>query len=145
MSNLKWEVKEHYEKPSWGIGDYDEYYEVVNERGDALQATEYEGLEQIADALNGFEGNLRISTALEINQHCDNQMLKTENDYLKAENSKMRQALEVVANWRLPSTGKFWNDDKTDPMSYGACYGSSGERDYIKSIATEALKKDSIC
>lgn len=96
MSKQKWEIKEHYEKPSWGVGDYDEYYEVVNERGDALQATDYEGLEQIADALNGFEGNLRITTALEINQHCDNQMLKAENDHLKAENSKMRNALEEI-------------------------------------------------
>lgn len=48
-------------------------------------------------------------------------------------------ALQVVAKWSFPETGKFWDDDKTQPMSFGACYGSNGERDYMRSIANEAL------
>lgn len=96
MRKEKWEVKTHEEKPNWGMGDYDEYYEVVNERGDAIQTTDnFDNLHVIADALNSFDGELRITTALEINLHCDNQMLKMENERLRAENSKMRKALEA--------------------------------------------------
>lgn len=96
MSNKIWNVITHQETPAFGEGDYDEYYEIVNERGDALQAIDYDGLEQIADALNGFGGNLRITTALEINLHCETQLQKMEIETLKAENSKMRQALELA-------------------------------------------------
>lgn len=97
MSKQKWEVKTHEEKPNWGVGDYDEYYEIVNDRGDALQTSDdFTGLQLIAEALNAFEGNIRITTALEINQHCDNQMLKMENEHLKAENIRMRKALEII-------------------------------------------------
>lgn len=96
MTKQNWQVKTHEEKPNWGEGDYDEYYEIVNERGDALQSYSYDGLEQIADVLNAFEGKIRLTTALEINLHCDNQLLKTENERLKADNEKMWQALEEV-------------------------------------------------
>lgn len=52
---------------------------------------------------------------------------------------KYEKALKAIANWQLPVTGQFWDDDKTQPMSYGACYGSNGERDYMKALATAAL------
>src|SRR5687768_13749899 len=51
------------------------------------------------------------------------------------------KALKIIAEWKLPETGQFWDDDKERPMSYGACYGSNGERDYMKMIATKALKQ----
>lgn len=141
MTKQKWQLKTHEEKPNWGTGDYDEYYEVVNERGDALQATDdYEGLVRITETMNAFQGDIRITTALEINLHVESEGRKLEIEQLKAENERMRKALEVVANWSLPETGQYWDDDKTRPMSYGTCYGSNGERDYMKSIATEALK-----
>jgi hypothetical protein len=51
------------------------------------------------------------------------------------------KALKIIAEWKLPETGQFWDDDKERPMSYGACYGSNGERDYMKMIASNALKQ----
>lgn len=56
---------------------------------------------------------------------------------------KLAEALERVVAWDMPATGKFWpNEDGTDsdrPMSYGAAYGSNGERDYIRNVARAAL------
>ena len=56
-----------------------------------------------------------------------------------AEGVGMREALERIANWEMPETGQFWDKERTQPMSYGACYGSNGERDHIISIAKAAL------
>jgi hypothetical protein len=57
---------------------------------------------------------------------------------------KMIRALEIIARWQLPETGKFWeNQDGTlsdRPMSYEACWGSNGARDYIRGIARDALE-----
>jgi hypothetical protein len=53
---------------------------------------------------------------------------------------QLEQVLKIIAEWRLPETDRFWDNEKKEPMSYGACYGSNGERDYMKSIATNALK-----
>jgi len=60
----------------------------------------------------------------------------------EAEVKRMREALEKIEKWfgDFPETGKFWDDEKTRPMSYSACYGSNGERDYMRSVAREALK-----
>jgi predicted transcriptional regulator YdeE len=58
---------------------------------------------------------------------------------LKEKADKMEVALKIVQQWQLPPTGQFFDDDKTKPMSYGYCYGSNGERDYMKAIATKAL------
>jgi hypothetical protein len=51
-------------------------------------------------------------------------------------------ALRRIEKWfgEFPETGKFWDDAEERPMSYGACYGSNGERDYMRGIAREALK-----
>ena len=58
---------------------------------------------------------------------------------LKDKIEKMEAALKIVRDWKLPTTGKFWDDDMMQPMSYGACYGSNGERDYMKNIANHGL------
>lgn len=52
---------------------------------------------------------------------------------------ELREALAKVVEWKMPETGEFWDDEKTRPMSYGAAYGSNGERDYIRSLASQAL------
>lgn len=51
----------------------------------------------------------------------------------------MRKALEKIERWfgEFPPTGKTWDDGS--PMSYGVCYGSNGERDFMRGIAREAL------
>lgn len=63
----------------------------------------------------------------------------TEITQLRAQVEVMRDALEAVIRWEMPITGKFHKSG--DPMSYGHCYGSNGERDYIRDLATQALAK----
>lgn len=50
---------------------------------------------------------------------------------------ELRKALQTVARWEVPPTGKTWDDGS--PMSYAACYGSNGERDYMRQVALNAL------
>ena len=61
---------------------------------------------------------------------------------MASEIMELRRALSVIERWHgeFPSTGKFWDQEKYRPMSYGACYGSNGERDYMRNIARKALK-----
>jgi hypothetical protein len=51
------------------------------------------------------------------------------------------KALERIARWHgeFPETGQFWDDEKTRPISYGAAFGSNGERDFMRKIASDAL------
>jgi hypothetical protein len=57
----------------------------------------------------------------------------------------MFDALVRIEKWfgEFPPTGQFWvNEDGTPSrreVSYGACYGSNGERDYMRQIAREAI------
>lgn len=53
----------------------------------------------------------------------------------------LSSALRDVADWvgKFPETGKLWPDGS--PMSYGACFGSNGERDFMRSKAEQALIK----
>lgn len=53
---------------------------------------------------------------------------------------KLTAALEKIARWELPATGTFWDEEKTRPTSYEGEYGSNGARDYIKSVAREAIE-----
>lgn len=63
----------------------------------------------------------------------------------REEGERLREALRRIERWsgEFPETGQFWpNVDGTisdRPMSYGACYGSNGERDYMRSVARRAL------
>jgi hypothetical protein len=61
---------------------------------------------------------------------------------LEQENKALRSALERIVKWKgeFPETGRFWDEPKnTNPMSYAACYGSDGERDYMRKVARDAL------
>ena len=53
----------------------------------------------------------------------------------------LEEALKQVESWTgFPETGVFWDPPHfREPMSYGACYGSSGERDFMRGIARAAL------
>jgi hypothetical protein len=51
---------------------------------------------------------------------------------------KVREALEIIAGWELPASGQTWDDGS--PMSYGAAFGSNGERDYMRQVASDALQ-----
>jgi|ERR1017187_1890351 hypothetical protein len=58
---------------------------------------------------------------------------------LSNENNRYRAALERISKWfgEFPATGRAWDDGK--PMSYSAAFGSNGERDFMRQIATDAL------
>jgi hypothetical protein len=69
----------------------------------------------------------------------------TENGFIEAHLAVTIQALNKIVAWELPATGKFWpKDDGTGalsdrPMSYGACWGSNGERNYFREVAAKAI------
>ncbi len=49
---------------------------------------------------------------------------------LKTENTRLREVLLKIALWELPNVeGKSDEREDAEPMSYGAAYGSNGERD----------------
>lgn len=54
---------------------------------------------------------------------------------------RLESALQRIAKWHgeFPVTGRFFDDKKIIPLSYGAAYGSNGERDYMRALAKEAL------
>ena len=60
-------------------------------------------------------------------------MMKTERE------ERLETALKRIAKWfgEFPETERTWDDGS--PMSYSACYGSNGERDFMRQIAQEAL------
>lgn len=47
------------------------------------------------------------------------------------------KALERIANWEMPATGRHWDDGT--PVSYGVEFGSNGERNIIVKLAQEAI------
>lgn len=53
----------------------------------------------------------------------------------------LEAALKKIERWfgEFPKTGKFWDDEKTRPVSYGSAFGSTGERDFMRQIARAAL------
>lgn len=54
---------------------------------------------------------------------------------------KLRAALEKIAAWETPDMVLFWDYPKnTRPMSYRSAYGSNGERDVMRSLASAALE-----
>ena len=57
------------------------------------------------------------------------------------ENAILRDVLKRIANWELPETGQYWDNERTRPMSYAAAYGSDGEQAYIREIALQALER----
>lgn len=50
---------------------------------------------------------------------------------------ELRRALEQIERWELPETGESWPSGGA--VSYEAAHGSNGVRDYIRSVARQAL------
>lgn len=67
----------------------------------------------------------------------------SELDTARAEIGRLRAALAKIERWELPRTGRVWNDNAPpspeNDMSYGALYGSNGERDFMRQVARDAL------
>jgi hypothetical protein len=60
-----------------------------------------------------------------------------ERDEARDEAKRLRAALITIFEWKLPPSGTEWEDGT--PMSYGAAFGSNGERDYMRKVARAAL------
>ena len=57
-----------------------------------------------------------------------------------AEIERLREVLEIIERWKdFPESDHTWGDGT--PMSYGAAFGSIGERDYMRGIARTALTR----
>jgi len=60
-------------------------------------------------------------------------------DYPQAGVAGMVAALHQIVRWDgFPATGKTWPESGA-PMSYSACNGSNGERDFMRQVAIDAL------
>lgn len=83
----------------------------------------------------GPDGQIIAYTSAGTNAKADAPLLAAAPDLLKA--------LEKIEKWfgEFPDTERFWDKNKTDPMSYSAAFGSNGERDFMRTIAREALAK----
>ncbi len=66
-------------------------------------------------------------------------VLLSNSDHTQPMNSRMLAALRRIERWfgEFPPTGQQWDDGS--PKSYFACYGSNGERDYMRSVARDAI------
>ena len=53
--------------------------------------------------------------------------------------NELKDAMQKIAKWEMPKTGKYWDDKKTQEMSYAACYGTQGEQLIIQDYAQNAL------
>lgn len=56
---------------------------------------------------------------------------------------KLENALRRIAKWfgEFPATDRTWSPSDKTPMSYGSCFGSNGERDYMREVASQALEE----
>lgn len=97
----------------------------------------------ITERLNGLSRHEHadVSVALEAAEIISD--VFEEINLVKSECVRLRAALERIARWHgeFPDTGRFWDEPENKrPMSFGACNGSNGEREYMRCIAQEALK-----
>ena len=47
--------------------------------------------------------------------------------------------LQIISKWKLPPSGEFSPGGL--PYTYGYCYGSNGEREYMQQVARYALAR----
>lgn len=61
---------------------------------------------------------------------------------LRADAERLRSALEKIEAWHgaFPPTGKFHPEG--GEMSFGWCFGSNGEREFMREIARAALRQE---
>lgn len=93
-----------------------------------------EELKKSNEELERIKDYLRISL-----MERDNYIAKY--DSLKLKSDALETSMHMIANWHLPSTEQFWENDKNRPISYEAAFGSQGVQAYIKTVANEALIK----
>ena len=58
---------------------------------------------------------------------------------LQAASEALVGSLEQIERWDgFPSIGEVW-EESGEPVSYGAAFGSNGERDFMREVARKAL------
>lgn len=100
-------------------------FKVNFERG----GKQFSSLDEVKDAIQSYT-ETRLSES--ILSECNVETLSGRVQILE-------EALRRIAKWKgeFPSTGQA--HDGGEPMSYSFCYGSNGERDFMRGIATDAL------
>lgn len=88
-------------------------------------------------------GDRELAESAYIQGRADQSKLSCERpDDAKGDAETTRRALEKIERWfgEFPETNRFWDEPKNkEPMSYAACFGSNGERDYMREVARNAL------
>lgn len=54
---------------------------------------------------------------------------------------QLQEALHIVADWELPNTGRFYNNDPKWPIPYTETYGNDDGKQHIMDVARTALEK----
>lgn len=54
-------------------------------------------------------------------------------------NKVLIDALQTIAEWKLPEVNKFWDAEQKERMTFTAAYGTSGAKEYMMEVATTAL------
>ncbi|MEO1503145.1 MAG: hypothetical protein AAFU68_02850 [Pseudomonadota bacterium] len=105
---------------------------------------EFEALEQSArchpDRVVGDQPNL--SNASQFGLLLERDAACKERDRLRAENAKLKAVLQSIALWDVPQSGRRLKSDGSVSFSFGAAYGSEGERAWAMEIARAALESD---
>lgn len=72
--------------------------------------------------------------------HDELQLVSRELVQGRARIAELEWALTRIDKWvgEFPPTGKYWDGSDVE-MSYSACYGSNGERDFMRDVARQAL------
>ncbi len=101
--------------------------------------------EKCGDVVITPEGHRYIDSRIALARHLKITDLQRDLSLASAKLEQMEKALKTIAEWRghFPPTNRFWTDQlgrpTTEPMSYSSAFGSNGERDYMRGIATAAL------
>lgn len=104
-------------------------------------------LQQKLNAANEALEKAKAELAAYAETHRDvahyNQELRAVIEQSGKREAALREALKRIEKWsgEFPETNRFWDEEKTRPMTYSAAFGSNGERDYMRDIARSALSQ----
>lgn len=104
------------------------------------EADEETPLHTVANILNESKADLWVDFMRDDPDAMDLLQRSVNAEAYRVENQRLRAALEKIANWELPETGE--TSYNGHPLSYEACYGSNGARDYMRQLARTTLSQN---
>ena len=137
-------IVEAYENAECGYGNLSDLWQIVGRNA-------HEGLGMVVGYLPQEDWKAMWKAAVEKNadyirryseEHAQRIAWQQECKNLKdtqISQNNLVEALQKIEKWELPPSGEFWDNEKRRPMSFGAAFGSNGERDYFRQIARKAL------